>query len=545
MKKTILLILLSLMNIIYVTGQQNFDHQQLIDDFDRFIGILKNTHPAPYFPFGGRMLFHKEADKAKSRIPQEGMTDSDFYFLLSAFVSKLHDGHTYIEYPKASGKTDDSKILPIQFRIVSDGMIVIKSTAEWSGLIGRKLISVNNHGIDKLLQLVMQYSPCENISGAYYALSRYLAAQDSAKRIFQEMHESLKFVFSDMKNKTEEKSISYISPKTPLTWVTSKRSEEIKPEEQSPFWFDFIDDEKKIGYFAFNATYAREVAELTKKWGGDIGSNLETLYKIFNLGKVPEDTEEAINKIPSLNQFFFKLLSDMKKNKSTHLIIDLRQNSGGWTPITIPTLYMLCGDIYFTYNCNAEYNTRISELYLKKQNMTIEQYNQSRNISLKIGDYQFGNFMGSEWSPEMSPKERRKKYFENNIDFTSGAELMKSQNGVPVYSPKLIVLTSPKTFSAAFHYLFFLKEIADATIVGVAPRQAFNSGMEVTDFTLPNTRLSGSVSNSYQLFMPHDLEKGRILIPDYEISCNIYADFGYDQDAEIRYAVDMIKNKKF
>jgi hypothetical protein len=525
-------------------GQQKLDYKQLISDYDKFIEILENTHPDPFTPFGGRMQFHKQVLKTKENILQEGMTNSDYHFLLSSFISKLHDGHTYITYPDVSKQIDDNKMLPIKFRIASDGMLVIKTTPEWSFLIGRKLISVNGFGNDALLNLAQQYEPCENISGAYFVLNKFLNTQDQAKQIFRDMNESLKFTFSNVDNKLEDYVITYVSDKTETNWIPFKRWDKMEQEKVSPLWFNFIDEEKKICYFAFNTTYAREVGELTRKWGGDVQAQLKILFNIFKPGKMPEDEEEALNKIPSLNETFFNLLSEMKNNKSTHLIIDLRKNGGGWTPIIIPALYMLAGDKYFDYKCNAEYNTLISDLYLKKQNITLEQYNSNRNTSLGIGDYNFGYFMGNNWPSDMSLKERRNKYLKDNVNSKIGDVLLKNQDGNPVYSPKIIVVTSASTFSAAFHFAFFLKEITNATIVGIAPRQAYNSGMETTNFTLPNSQLSGSVSNSYQLFMPDNLEKGKIFIPDYEMSCSIFADYGYDQDAEIKYITDLIKINK-
>ncbi|MBN2091230.1 hypothetical protein JW964_16580 [candidate division KSB1 bacterium] len=540
----IIIILIILSNIGVALPQEIINHEKLISDFDQFLEIIEETHPDPYSSFGGRMLFHKQALEVKLRIYKEGMTKDDFYFLLSAFISKLHDGHTYINFPNSPGQTEKEKMLPIQFRIVADGMIVISAREDWAGLIGHKLASVNNRSIEELLSLIQQYEPCENISGAYFILKNYLATKSRAKQIFKEMNESLEFTFLSFDNQKTKRLIPYLSPEdSHQKWLPEKRWDKMDAGKPTPFWFRFLDDENKIGYFAFYTTYSREVIELMKNWGRDFQPTLEMLYKNFNPGQIPENIDEALQKIPSLNVTFFNLLTGMKKNKSTHLVIDLRQNGGGWTPITLPTLYMLFGDKYFGYECQAEYNTRISELYLQKQNLTIEQYNKNRNTTLKVGDYNFGYFMGSNWPPEMSLKERRETHLSQNIGFMSGIELLKSQNGAPVYTPEIIIVTSPVTFSAAFQYLYFLRKLGKATIIGVAPRQAYNAGMETTPFTLPNTQLSGSVSNSYQLFMPDNLEKGKILVPDHEVTWEIYDKYHYDQDTEIRYIIDLIQNR--
>lgn len=524
-------------------GQQRLSCEKFISDFEKLIEIIEETHPDPYTPFGGRMLFHKHALKVKQSI-KEGTTKESFKYLISAFISNLHDSHSYINYSQGLNQSENAKTLPIQFRIVSDGMIVIRAKQDWSDLLGHKLVGINNKSIEELLALIQQYQPCENIYGAYFELNNYLRIMNHAKQIFTEMNESLEFKFVSIDKKKIECLIPYLSTDDLIQeWIPAERWDKMEAGRLTPFWFRFLDNENKIGYFAFPTTYSREVIELMINWNQNYRSTLEMLYRNFNLGEIPEDINEAIKKIPSMNEMFFNLLTEMKNKESTHLIIDLRQNGGGWTPITLPTLFMLYGDKYFEYECKAEYNTRISELYLQKLNMTIEQYNKNRNTSLKIGEYNFGYFMGNDWPSEMSLKERRESHLNQNIGFLSGIELLKSQNGEPVYSPKIVVVTSPLTFSAAFQYLYFLRKIGNATIVGVSPRQAYNASMETTNFTLPNSQLSGSVSNSYQLFMPEDIERGEILIPDFEVTWEIFANYGYDLETEIRYSIDLIQKK--
>jgi hypothetical protein len=536
--------LVIILNATVILGQQRFTYEEMISDFDKYIEILENTHPDPHYPFGGRMLFYKQVNSVKENIPKDGLSPKEYHFLLSSFVSQLHDGHTYFDLPDASENSSGSKILPVQFKIVSDGMIVIKTVPELNDLIGARLVKVENKGIEYLLDLAQQFEPCENSIGACFVLNKFLANEEMAKQMFSGMKGSLKFAFKTNDDKVIEHVISFVAESSSLTWKNAKRWDKMVAERPAPFWFRFIDDKNEIGYFPFYTTYSREVLEMLQNMNQDVKPTLEMLYKNFNLGAIPENAEEAFKKIPSINEVFFNMLTEMKGNNSKYLIIDLRQNGGGWTPITTPTLFMLYGDKYFGFNIRGEYNTRVSDLYLKKNNLTIEQYNTKRNSSLRVGDYQFGYVMGNSWPENMSLKERREKYFEQNINFTSGVELMKSQNGSPVYTPKIIVVTSPSTFSAAFHYLFFLKSLGNAVVVGVPTRQAYNSGMEVTTFTLPLTKLSGSISNSYQLLMPEDLIKGRMLIPEFQVSSEIMNRYNYDQDSEIKYVIDLIKSNK-
>lgn len=95
---------------------------------------------------------------------------------------------------------------------------------------------------------------------------------------------------------------------------------------------------------------------------------------------------------------------------------------------------------------------------------------------------------------------------------SSDKEELEKMNGVPIYTPKnIFVLMNDETFSAAFHYAFFLWRMG-ATIVGIPCRQAPNTYMEQTPFELPYTRLKGSISNSIQIFLPGRISEQKYFI---------------------------------
>ena len=126
----------------------------------------------------------------------------------------------------------------------------------------------------------------------------------------------------------------------------------------------------------------------------------------------------------------------------------------------------------------------------------------------------------------------------------SGYEITKNLNGKPIYEPHIIVLTSPITFSAAYHFLYFLCEIGSATIIGFPSGQAGNTFMENTPFELPNTKIKGSISNAVQLFFPDNPEKGKVLMPDFPMNWSNFDKYNYDENAEIMYTLDLIYEGK-
>ena len=70
-----------------------------------------------------------------------------------------------------------------------------------------------------------------------------------------------------------------------------------------------------------------------------------------------EFPDTPLEEIPSVAERFGSMLSEMKEAGAQHLIIDLRGNGGGWSPIVYPVLYQLYGDEYLTTDLECHYET--------------------------------------------------------------------------------------------------------------------------------------------------------------------------------------------
>ena len=137
--------------------------------------------------------------------------------------------------------------------------------------------------------------------------------------------------------------------------------------------------------------------------------------------------------------------------------------------------------------------------------------------------------------------ERRKRLADNALGYA--ADYIKDLNGNSVYSPeKIFVITNQQTFSAAFHYAFYLWKMG-ATVIGVPSCQAPNSYMENTPFLLPLTKLKGSISNSFQVFFPADDKRAKIFYPDIMLDWKDYKRHNFNKDLELLYLLDFLNLK--
>lgn len=270
---------------------------------------------------------------------------------------------------------------------------------------------------------------------------------------------------------------------------------------------------------------------------------LRSFYQYLLHKEMPEDEAEALAGIPSIAETFRAMLLEMKKTGAANLIIDLRGNGGGWTPIVYPTLYMLFGDDYLTKDMNAHLYHLISPLYLANRNVSLEEYNNKAKVDInpfhphqptqyKMGDYTFAK------STSQSV-EKIREYFVNAA-MGDVSSYIKDQHGKPLYKPsRIFVVTNERTYSAAFHYVFYLWKMG-ATVVGVPSSLATNTYMEGTPYSLPLTGICGGLSNSLQVFLPADDPRATTFYPELMPEYSDYRKYNFDKHTEILYLLEKI-----
>jgi hypothetical protein len=521
----IFLILLS----SFTFGQELPKSEMYRADFDYLIENLIETHPDPYFGFGGSIEFVREKTRTSESIT-DSMTNEEFVILLNQFLSHINDGHTSIYFPK--NEDEIKKVLPLKFKISSDGIFVENSTKEYTRLIGNQLLEINKVPIAEWLIKTRAFEPSENISGEYYSLVKMISNLRFAKKIIG--IEKIEFTFKNNEGNTYAIEVPYLEQ---VEFIPEKSAIDFNNDNELLYW-SLIGKNKDIGYLAWNSILSREVVEDVyknrPKW---VQGNLDWAYsylKEHQSGNIEQD----IQRIPSLYEQFYLLANAMKANNSKYLIIDLRYNSGGMTPLVKPLLYILFGTDYLNFDFEAEMIRKISPLYLEKVGFAgIEDFNKAYNCNFKIGDYIFDSFGSFNANTTL---DQRKEIVANGYNGL-GAEYIRKTGDLT--NVKIFVLTSPQTFSAAYHFSYFLKKLGRTKIIGVASRQAGNSFMETTNITLPNTKITGSISNSKQILFKDNIELGRLLKPDYEMTWSDFKNNGFDKNSEVLKVLEMIENE--
>lgn len=514
---------------------QQVSGDTLVADFKYLIKALSETHPDPYTGFGGKVFFHKEVFNIENQLTK-GATLQEFTTIASTFLSNLEDGHTYInKAPSNNANAVERLRLPLETMVVSDGLIVSKISADHKTFLGSKLLSINGILVKELCDKVGKQIPKENIYGKYDWLSDNISNYNGINYLLPDIGKEISIELETTNGNKACIKLTYTGNnsynKTEMTAVPKW------PKIRDEFiYYDFLDKNKQVAYFRLSSIMTREPFVFMKQnnWE-NMEYMLENVYTSSLKKEMPENMDEAIDSIPELNKIFRQMLEDMKKMNSRYLVVDLRGNAGGFTPAILPTLYMLYGDKYFVKDMETHYYRLISPLYMKKINMTLDDFNNKYKTSYQLGDYTFPLITGKK---QKSIEQRRKKLIDNAMG--GSGKYIEDLHGKPVYSPeKVFVITDQRTFSAAFHYAFYLWKM-DATVIGIPSGQAPNTYMEGTSFELPLTKLTGSISNSFQAYLPADDKRARIFYPDIMLTWDDYRQFSFDKYTDILYLLNSL-----
>ncbi len=510
-------------------------NDSIVADFRYFLHQLETTHPDPYTNYGGKAFFHRAASETYWGLKDDSVTTrEELCWRIRAFLAPLSDGHTQIHFPETQGSFS---LVPIRFKAVGDGLFIRRLPDEHQQLIGSRLVGIENVQTKDLCEEMMKIYPAENEIGKMANICGHGHQPVVLGRIIPGLRQD---------------TISYhlMTPegnfvRLPLALIPVKQWKEWNREVTSPMdnrfptenlTYTFADKQENTMYFRSTSIMARDNIEYMYQAGMNYYDDLKYCYDKVYHRPMPSDTLKAIASLPSFSEEFEKMLQLMKRNKSENLIIDLRGNGGGWTPITYPTLYQLWGDGYLQKNFQNHLYRLLSPLYMQKLNMTLEQFNARYHTNYEFGDY---TFFESDEKTQAVTDETRTRFVSNSMSCIQ--DKLAKQNGQPVYTPKHIyVLADADTYSAAFHYMFYLWKMG-AKIVGVPSSQAPNTFMEVTPFTLPRTNLEGSISNSLQLFLPADDPCAKQLTPDILLTYDDYKRYNFDNQAEVLFLLDYIK----
>lgn len=535
--KHLSILLLCCLAIGRTYAQQALPGDTLAADFRYLVQLLEETHPDPYTGFGGKVFFRKAAFDLENRLKLSPATLQSFHAQAMAFLSHLQDGHTYLsELPQEDIAAKG--YFPAVLRVIPDGLVAEALPRNVRPLLGSRVTAIEGDSLQLVLNRIATLQACENYYDRCNMLKSYFSLESFQRQLFPQLKDSLHLTLLTPDNETRHIALPLLPTREAVQQqIVRTPTQSGFPQEQLAY--RYVDSARQVMCIRINAIMARDNFEyMYRRHWPDLMQQLAFHYR--KLGReMPADTLKAIEALPSFSGTFARMLEEMKHDRAHTLIIDLRGNSGGWTPIVYPTLYQLYGSRFLDADMETKSYRLVSPLLLQKYGISGSAFRQG-DRTWQVGEY---TFTAEEADSTEHPLEERCRMFVRNA-MSSVPDKLEAQHGKAVYTPRHVyVVTDAGTFSAAFHYAFYLWKMG-ATVVGVPSSQAPNTFMEQTSFRLPRTGLTGSISNSIQIFLPGSDRRAKTFYPDWMPAYEDYRKYGFDKNAELLYLLERIDKKQ-
>jgi hypothetical protein len=521
--------------------------EQLQADTREMVAMLESIHPDPYLYSGGKIAFHRRFQGILQTIPAAGMSRNDFITLIRPFVAAIADGHTAIVTPYDYDR-DRPGGLPLELIVVQDLLCVDRvSSREEKQLIGAKLLAVEGVPVNELATRVGRIRGVESEQHALMLLSFYLWARPYLQQLLPEWSDlsSLRADFELASG--EKKSLLFTLPreiKRPLFKEKSKLK--LPPDQKRDFYYIFLDRARKTALLKIDSLeHYREVYE-SVRLKKDIRAEASEAYEKLHGKKAPADLDQVLAGIPSAQECLTALVREMKEAETENLIVDLSKNGGGDDRLADMLVYLLYGKEALLKIIPTEIHiSKFSPFFFRQfPGRTIgdinRQYGQFLQYPLDENDYDFSQ----EKLVELVLKGKvplelgwQRKYGDSPKFLE---ELLKGTMSA-CYTPRKVLVTSSNgTYSAAFSVLRWLWRCG-AKLVGTTSAQSGNGFGNLMFVKLKNSGVEMAISKNASIVFPETPEKRVQLHPQYELSYEKYRALEFDENAELLFALEILK----
>jgi hypothetical protein len=230
-------------------------------------------------------------------------SDAEIVLELARIVASAHVAHTSVEIPRSMGF---ERVLPVQFRWFSDGMIVWLATSEYKRLIGLRVARVGSETPEDLVKAAAPFISYEN--------EPWLKWRAATLMTLRPVLDALHLIDAD----------GFVT-------VTLDRPGQTQLEIKLPF---FENPQPWIGVFeALKTPFPMSFRQRNRDYWYLYLDDSETAY--INYGICAEDP-----KLP-FAEFVRSMIADLDTKPVRRVVIDLTRNGGGDSRVIHPLLEAL------------------------------------------------------------------------------------------------------------------------------------------------------------------------------------------------------------
>jgi len=449
-----LLLFLFLQITFNLIGQETkFTKQELKVDLDSLVSYIEQVHLNPYTCISKKQ-FLREIEQCKRNL-SDSTSIIKYFTLISPTVSNLNDGHTAVAYPYTELRKLNPFCFPFNPKISNEGKLL--STDYQTELpLNAEIVSINGipskQIVDKLIVSISGESKSFRLSslgisfierfGAFYGFqSSYIIRYKSGKDKFTKTISGIKL--------------------TDLIAYKKKRTSD--KNNNSSKQYD---------------------------------------YKTLNNGKTGIIDFKHFEDLDLFTHFLDTVFTQIKQDKTENLIIDLRNNDGGYSAL---------GDELFQYISRVPF-AQFDKTITKYSKIRYQFYKDIRNTGF------MKNWTDSAYNCFVAPKF-------GIIDIVHDKLEALRENPLR-FNGKVYTLTSSKTFSSASDFACCFQYFNMGKVIGEETGGYVVSFGDAISTTLPITELPLVISHrKFYRGGATDKEKHGVL-PDYKVDADNALDFG-------------------
>lgn len=268
--------------------------EQWREDLRFFAAELPKRHKNA-FHFMTREQFESAVKQFDSDIPN--LTSEQIYVRFIKLIAMVGDGHTSIEERGLLGLG----IYPVRYEILQDGLFIQSGAAEYSEIIGGKVIKIANHPAEEVLQKVKEISWGDSLNEQ--SLKVEMSFLISCPKILQglNINDSDEKVSVTVEKNGQQKTLEVKAIKDIMSFMREGKRVFAYEKSANPlplylknpndnYWFEYVKD-SKILYVQFNS--------------------------------VQNKSDESIS------AFFKKVFDFAEQNSVEKFVLDVRGNTGG------------------------------------------------------------------------------------------------------------------------------------------------------------------------------------------------------------------------
>lgn len=430
-------VITSILLFVGSANAQNFDQKSVLADLETLYQSLQQTH-YNLFAYTPQQEFEAHYQKLKQSVKQDSLSLLETTSLFQQLISKANTGHAEINFPATPYRAyamGGGTVFPLEISVQGGKSIITRNFSNNPALqVGGELVAINDLPIQQVLekiypQLSAETTYFKNAKLELFSLPRLYWQVFGAKDNFR------------VNLKVKEETIEVEVPAINLIEDFEMKRTEIITADQSIKWYD-------------NTAYLKP-----GNFSGD-----ESAFK----------------------QYIDSVFIEINTKSVDHLIIDLRNNSGGHQAFSDYLVSYIADQAFKWHSHFSLKSSNLLKIQTRLESDTTSAYAQNilTHKSGEIFDYSFEAFL---------PQEESKQFH-----------------------GKVYVLINRHSYSMAAVTAAMIQDYKFGTIVGEETGDFPTLYAAQFQYPLPNTGIAAKVPKGYMI-RPNGSEIKRGVVPDLEL----------------------------